>query len=471
MNRAIDDLNSKKDLIIDSIIAAISPYSDFDEQELTSFVSKTINKARIFFKDDDMLYLDIPSKKRYQKQLNNLSSTLSQISKINHTVSLDFTNPITFELNVPSKKRIYNNNHITYDIYQTYKQTFEHLQIPLHLLEVVYQNSNEELFTQYVRTLFKISTKISDYKFSVGLQAYKLEATKNWPIEEIDSLISSYNLRDVFSLQDFYNKLVFLLETPSSQTQTKQYKQTLNYVLNKINLTSPNYKLLKRHRRFIESRFSNIAIRTLFTNNQLKEETSNTIKQCKLEDLSTKDYSTTLRLIITLNFDSSLGVCDFVKDTSLIGLKSSLFSYDNKTQIGIITHEYIHCLEIINKEGFKYFRKQYRAINEMLTEYLSRMATNIFYPNVLFSNHDESKKTIYGYKFYDYKMKPLFKTYLFDLLLKAKINGNISELESFVGKPTLIKICNALNHEDAESGRSLMQKAVIDFNKKHLSKL
>ena len=466
MSNPIDELNSKKDLLIESIIKAINPYSDFNDKQLREFVTKTIHDAKVFFKDPTPTYIEIPFKEKYQKQLNKLSSTLTKISKINHTITLGSLTPITTTFDEKSHQPHYTNNHTTHKVYKNYRSSFNSLNISLPLLEQVYANSGKEAFLRYVSTIFKVYTKLNDYDFKVELENQKLKSQNSLPTKNINHLLHEYDAKDLFELRDFYNKLRFVTSDYNAIDEISDYKkECIEIILQKTNQKTLTAKTLKKNIKQIESLFSNHALKAFFTMNKLKDSTKDVIKTCNLNNLSIDDYSSIISALLTLNQSSNYGVCEFVKDTSLIGLKSTIFSFNGETQAEIIVHEYIHTLEIINKDDFNYFRKHYGAINEMLTEQLARIAMRHFYPNEIFSVRDNSKPTIHGYAFYDSKTGPLFGTQLLHFLLKAKVNGTLRGLSVEVGKPILDKITKALNYEDSETGKEIMREAVMDFKK------
>ena len=126
----------------------------------------------------------------------------------------------------------------------------------------------------------------------------------------------------------------------------------------------------------------------------------------------------------------------------------------------IVTHEFIHALERVNKDE-KPFWRRYCSINEAMTEYFALRAQNYLEGNVL-SSHTSNPDSEYTCAYTN--MLPLVEVLerspYWNDFLDAKFNGNVDALVKKIGKNNMRKIrdificSNCLETNDIDSQRS-----------------
>lgn len=124
----------------------------------------------------------------------------------------------------------------------------------------------------------------------------------------------------------------------------------------------------------------------------------------------------------------------------------------------VVLHEFIHSLENQNPND-KVFWKEYRNVNEAITEYLAKRGMKYLNGDVMPSRKDNKDEEAYKCA-YD-NMLPLVKTleespYWKDFL-DAKFNGNVKKLEQKIGRLNALRIeycfisCHCLDYDDTSS--------------------
>lgn len=466
------ELLSKQDDIIKAIFETLLPYSSLDKEEFFQKIQETIHSTIFFVRNSYPIKVELSNKQKYQKIALKFEQKLSELTSISHSIDFDRDSIIITNFNHELESNNFNEYTQSKDIYMRYERTFKDLNASFPLLMWIYKNKGEYVFKSYIKELFKLESKVSSYEFNQELLRSNISLKKTPDLSNIDKLINMYKLKNIYELKDFYDNLKSILLEKNffnpSQENLKKTTTHLSTVLNKNPLEESD---ILNAIRTIAPILKNKNIYQLLYCEKTKEDVISFSNQYNLKNLSTNDYYKIFKAFTVLSLNGTGGVSEFIQDKNFIGVKTNISSYDNATQVGIIIHEYMHSLEFLHRKEFEYFRKNYRQINEVLTEYLSRKAADLYLPNTIFSIRDDSKETIYAYENYYYKIKPLMKSDIFNQLLSFKVNGNIETLEANLGKQTLKKICDFLSYPDNIIGENMMKKLVNKYNQKQLSRL
>ena len=158
---------------------------------------------------------------------------------------------------------------------------------------------------------------------------------------------------------------------------------------------------------------------------------------------------------------------------------ASILDKTLKHQNTIITHEFVHALERINKDQGKPFWRRYCSINEAMTEYFALRSQKYLDGNII-NSHLDNEESEYKCAYTNMLLlvEVLEQSPYWQDFLDAKFNGNVEALVKKIGEKNLRSIrdkfisCSCLEDNDissqrmyAESLRKLINKIYIRRNK------
>lgn len=213
----------------------------------------------------------------------------------------------------------------------------------------------------------------------------------------------------------------------------------------------------------IEQVYNYNVYREMFSNTNLEEFIQD--NHIEVNEKNLKLLSECYFKLVSEGVDAFRLVVDFgYGETTYCFYRDKSIAYNSESQNNTILHESIHVLEGKNngKKSKKINSNKYKSLNEALTEYLAKEACTYLDENIL----SKSGKADSGGSVYD-SMLPLVEELrhsgIWEDILKAKLLGNVEQLENKIGVSNFNDICKCFDRAYNNFDDQVIEKCKKDL--------